>query len=57
MKKQTNMDLNLNDQEVKFLENLLSEEYIKEAESGETQRMQTHLMIAYKILTKLQNNN
>lgn len=50
------MELNLNDQEVKFLENLLSEEYIKEAESGETQRMQTHLMIAYGLLTKLQNN-
>lgn len=49
--------LDLNRQEVNFLENLLANEYIKEAESGETQRMQTHLLIAYKLLTKLQNND
>ena len=49
------MELILNEQEVRFLENLLAEEYIKEAENGQTERMQAHLMIAYGLLTKLQN--
>lgn len=49
-------NLELNEQEVKFLENLLADEYIKEAESGETERMGTHLAIAYKLLSKIQGN-
>lgn len=48
--------LELNDQQVDFLETLLAEEYIKDSESGIQPRSGTNLHIAYQLLRELQNN-